>query len=634
MTDAFKNTLAWLLIGTIGVFMAMNWATASFTGAEYLPAGNDSFYHARRILDTFQSPDAFFEFDDQIHVPEGSWITWPWLYDYAMARVLTLIVSLTGADNPMAVLVYMPVFWAYVTIGLVLAIAAALELPWTFRIMAGFCAALLPLNQVLHGVGRIDHHFMEYTFVLLTLAASLNWFKSRRSKAFAALTGFSLGAASGFHNALFVLQIPVLAAFFVCWLRGVQPDVRSSVWMAGGLIAGTLLVVVPSVPFLQGRFDYYLLSWFHLYVAVCTSIGILWMAWMTFSHRSFAFLVAVALVMVVPIIGQILVAGDFFAHRLNRLSEISEAKSVITMFQSVGGPYFLRSVYSLLVFAVPAIMTGTVIAALRSRRPDRIVFFVFSTLGLLLLVQQFRFHYYGSFALYMPILVGASWLAGRYPRRSNLVVGVTLLLFATMLYPAVRYRLFVEYRAGLDSQYQLVKDTMPELSRRCRERPGVVLTYNDAGHYVRFHTDCSVIANNFLLTPQHSDKIRELDELIESPLQKVLAGRPDIRYFLVYYPTVIYRDETGDARLLTKEELSNAPWTLIKELMFSDIPKEDFPELDLAWQVTSVEKDGTKFALARLYEVRPQDEPVDGAMKPPAGQSDTQTTDQQTAPDG
>jgi len=279
-----------------------------------------------------------------------------------------------------------------------------------------------------------------------------------------------------------------------------------------------------------------------------------------------------------------------------------------------------------MVFAVPVIMAGTAIAALRSKAPDRIVFFVFSTLGLLLLVQQFRFHYYGSFALYLPILVGASRLASRYPRRSNLVIGVTLLLFISTLYPAVRNRLFAEYRAGLDSQYQLVKDTMPELSRRCRERPGVVLTYNDSGHYVRFHTECSVIANNFLLTPQHSDKIRELDYLIESPLHKVLAERPDIRYFLVYYPTLIFRDNTGSTRLLTKEELSNAPWTLIKELMFSDAPGEDFPELDLAWQVTSVEEDGTKFALARLYEVRPQDESEDDSLVPSAEQTDTPTT--------
>jgi hypothetical protein len=626
MTDAFKNTLAWLLIGTIGVFMAMNWASASFTGAEYLPAGNDSFYHARRILDTFQSADAFFEFDPRIHVPEGSWIAWPWLYDYLMARTLTALVAVTGAENPMAVLVYIPVFWAYVTVGLVLVVSAALKLPWPFRIMAALYAALLPLNQVLHGVGRVDHHFMEYTFVLLTLAASINWFKDDQSRAFAALTGFSLGIASGFHNALFVLQIPVLASFFVCWIRGIQPDWRSSVWMAGSLVTGTLLVTIPSTAFIQGRFDFYLLSWFHVYIAVCSSAVILWMARRTFSLRDLGLLIVLGLVLVVPIISQILVAGDFFAHRVSLLSDISEAKSIVRMFRDPDGPYFLRSVYSLMVFAVPVIMAGTAIAALRSKAPDRIVFFVFSTLGLLLLVQQFRFHYYGSFALYLPILVGASRLASRYPRRSNLVIGVTLLLFVSTLYPAVRNRLFAEYRAGLDSQYQLVKDTMPELSRRCRERPGVVLTYNDSGHYVRFHTECSVIANNFLLTPQHSDKIRELDELIESPLHKVLAERPDIRYFLVYYPTLIFRDNTGSTRLLTKEELSNAPWTLIKELMFSDAPGEDFPELDLAWQVTSVEEDGTKFALARLYEVRPQDESEDDSLVPSAEQTDTPTT--------
>jgi len=608
MTDSFKNTLMWLLIGTIAVFMAMNWASASFTGVDYLPAGNDSFYHARRILDTWQDPSAFYEFDPRIHMPEGSWIVWPWLYDYMVARALRIITWITGAESPMAAMVYLPVFWAYVTIGLVLTIAAALRLPWSLRIVAGLFPALLPLNQVLHGVGRIDHHYMEYTFVLLTLVASINWFTSGRSRGFAALTGFSMGIACGFHNALFVLQIPVLLAYFICWIRDCRPDRGSSLWMAGALLAGSLLVLIPSIPFLQGRFDFYLLSWFHLYIAVCTCVALLFMAWRPFSWRAFAVLGALSLVLVVPIVGQILVASDFFAQRVNRLSNISEAKSVLRMLKDFEGAFFLKSVYSYMIFVVPLILVGTAIGAIRSRRPGYIVFFVFSTLGLVLLVTQFRFHYYGSYAMCLPILLWAWLLAQRYPHRSKVIIALTVALFAASLYPAVRYRLFAEYRSGLDAQYQLVRDMMPTLKERCQARPGLVLTYNDAGHYVRFHTECSVIANNFLLTPQQSDKIRELDELLYLPVEEVLARRPDITYFLMYYPTLVFQDaNTGSKRLLTRQELEGAPWTMIKELMFSEDPARDFPQLELLWQVNAVEENGVRFPIGRLYEVKPKD---------------------------
>lgn len=622
MTDAFKNTLMWLLIGTIAVFMAMNWASASFTGADYLPAGNDSFYHARRILDTWQDPSAFYEFDPRIHVPEGSWIVWPWLYDYLMARTLQVVTWITGAQDPMPALVYLPVFWAYVTIGLILTITAALRLPYILRIVGGLFAALLPLNQVLHGVGRVDHHFMEYTFVLLTLVAGMNWFALGRSRGFAALTGYSMGIACGFHNALFVLQIPVLLAFFICWVRGCQPDRGSTVWMVGSLLVGSLLVLVPSIPFLQGRFDFYLLSWFHLYIAVCTGVAMLYMSWRPFSWRAFGVLAALGLLLVVPIVGQILVAGDFFAQRVNRLANISEAKSVLRMLKDSQGSFFLKNVYSYMIFAVPLIVVGTATGAVRSRQPAHIIFYVFSTLGLVLLVTQFRFHYYGSFAMCLPVLLWAWSLAQRFPGRSRLILGLTVVLFAVALYPAVRYRLFVEYRSGLDAQYQLVRDMLPILKERCEKRPGVVLSYNDAGHYVRFHTECSVIANNFLLTPQQSDKIRELDELLSLPVEEVVARRPDIVYLLIYYPTLIYDDPTtGAKRLLTRDELAGAPWTMIKQLMFSEDPEKDFPQLELLWQVNSVEDDGTRFPIGRLYEVKPQDDKTEDT---PAGPKELQ----------
>jgi asparagine N-glycosylation enzyme membrane subunit Stt3 len=78
----------WLLIGAIAAgACALKWPAAHF-GDEVLPVGNDSFYHARRILDTVADPASFYEFDPKIHAPEGSLLVWPWGYDYAMAWVV------------------------------------------------------------------------------------------------------------------------------------------------------------------------------------------------------------------------------------------------------------------------------------------------------------------------------------------------------------------------------------------------------------------------------------------------------------------------------------------------------------------------------------------------------------------
>ena len=62
--------------------------SAARIGGEYFPMGNDSFYHAARILEAVQDPAAFFQFDPKIHAPEGSLLVWPWGYDYFMAKLV------------------------------------------------------------------------------------------------------------------------------------------------------------------------------------------------------------------------------------------------------------------------------------------------------------------------------------------------------------------------------------------------------------------------------------------------------------------------------------------------------------------------------------------------------------------
>ena len=82
MNKALPYWVIWLVFGLIGAAVAMLYSSAAFVDGQYIPVGNDSFYHARRIIDAAISERGFYQFDTMIHVPEGSWLNWPWAYDY------------------------------------------------------------------------------------------------------------------------------------------------------------------------------------------------------------------------------------------------------------------------------------------------------------------------------------------------------------------------------------------------------------------------------------------------------------------------------------------------------------------------------------------------------------------------
>ncbi len=118
--NTFLLIILWLMASLIGSLMAMNYLSASLVDGQYIPVGNDSFYHARRILDAAISARGFYQFDNMIHVPEGSWLTWPWAYDYLMALALRVALWLDPQIEAMKFLAYIPVVWLPVNLGLFL----------------------------------------------------------------------------------------------------------------------------------------------------------------------------------------------------------------------------------------------------------------------------------------------------------------------------------------------------------------------------------------------------------------------------------------------------------------------------------------------------------------------------------
>ena len=160
--------IVWMTGAVIVAITTWLWADIVFVADDYIPVGADAFYHARRILDSVADPSAFYEFDAKIHAPEGSWLTWPWGFDRLMAILTTLGLFISGADAGQ-VLMLIPVFWAFLNVALIVALCSELKLSFYVKILAVICYALLPFTQGMHSVGRIDHHFAEHTFFLLSI---------------------------------------------------------------------------------------------------------------------------------------------------------------------------------------------------------------------------------------------------------------------------------------------------------------------------------------------------------------------------------------------------------------------------------------------------------------------------------
>ncbi len=590
----------WLLIGLIAAGMcSLKWPSVRY-GDEYLPFGIDAFYHARRILDTVADPAAFYEIDYKMHAPEGSLLTWPWGYDYAMAWTIKAISALGVSAPPLAIAIWLPVAAVFLTVGLMMLLARRLGLSNGLVVVAGLATALSPLTQLLHGVGQLDHHFAEHIFVLATLVWSLKWFGQPGDRAAGIVLGVVLGAAPAIHNGLFVLQIPVLATMLVLWLQGTRMPLRSTLPFAAALVLSTLAILLPSLPFRVGLFEFYTLSWFHLYIAICSAASASALAAVAKNNRNIALLAVGATALMIPIASQFATASGFLTGTTKRLDTIVEMRSLPFMAVTHAGRMDLTLMFSLLVWVLPLAVLYCCWRGWRERATPRVFFWICCILGAALMVSQLRMHYFGSFVLYLPWLILAQAGVERWEGRGKAIMLSVALVFLLAHWMPGRYQLAGPSPPAGDANWRVLRPILEDLRKACAADPGIVLADNDVGHYIRYYTDCAVIANNFLLTPQHAQKIGEIDYLTSLPANAFPGAAPFVRYILLR-PAGILRHETG----LQYMSYSQSPAPLISDLLLKAV--EDVPSnYTLIEQVNIREAIGNELVpLIRLYKVDP-----------------------------
>ncbi len=258
--------------------------------------------------------------------------------------------------------------------------------------------------------------------------------------------------------------------------------------------------------------------------------------------------------------------------------------------------------YSGLLLLAPLLALAGLYLALTEKQALPVAFGVFSVFGLGLLLMQYRLNYFGLCFL----LAGPFYFIDRFSRpdssRRALVFLGALVLFALAFRPPLSGPLFRVLPIAGDHLYQSTRALYPALKAACEKEPGTVAAASQFGHYIRFHTRCSVISNNFLLTEQHFAKVRR-GRCPLSPLsiRTESAGIPKYDTSSLILP-ISMCNRGGKIYLRKLDDIRSTNPRLINELMLS----RSRPQTSKFLKEVMVDPDAAqKIPLAGVYRIRP-----------------------------
>lgn len=590
LSHNFKLTLIWLLGGTIAFGLAALHVEISTLHDLIVPNGPDSFYHAHRIL-TLLDTGTLIQFDPLFNAPHGEYVSWPWAYDSLIALITHTIHLISPATSSLGTMINLPPVIVFFNAGLIVILGQTLRLPLGYIFIGLLCFSISPLTQALHMIGRLDHHMIELSFVLGALILGIRYFRGIESRNTAIAFGVLLGAAPAFHNGLFILQLPFLITLFVIWITKEEIS-RSAISFGCALLLSTLIFLLPSQPFLSGLFSYYFHSWFHFYIAFCTCSICFYFCRFKFNKKSLTATVVLGLVLSLPIVIDIQGALKFITADDDTYLVIEEFTRPINWENSTGIiPTVNIGEYSSLLLLLPFSVALLLYWSFINRRPENYFFVISTVFGATLLLAQYRLNYFGSFALYFPLLVIASALSKRYQAATKLIFSCLALLLVACYLPVKNSLLDSRYFGG-NYDYEMTYKIYSALGTSCEQAPGTVLAdYND-GHYISFHTDCAVIANNFLITPLDFDRVRFTKKLFDGSTSELLENG--------WIGYVYIRREDNIFQYKSVADAMGSNSKLVAELLFStDIPES----FEVISSVDFLYPNGESQPLAKAFKI-------------------------------
>jgi len=552
MTPAFRNTLLWIVGATLMTAFTMMSLSGAYVDGQYIPAHNDAFYHARRILDAVMSGQPIAQFDPRMHVPEGSWVSWPWSYDAAMAAITRWFGPYPNEAAANVVLMHIPPVMGLGAVAVVVWLSRLLRLGFLASLLLVVAYVCLPAVNSNFDIGNLDHHYAEGIWSALALCTGIWFIRDSSRLAPAILLGLVLGSACGVHLSLFILQIPLVGFYLLQWLRGAPlPSRRSTLVLALALFGATLAVCLPSQPLQHGFFEFYTLSWFHVYIAAGTCVFVILPTLLARRPLQIVVLVVIALAALAPLFASLDLGAAFLGGNLDTIQDIMEIYSpyriALQFPDELGAPYLLYFLW----IAAPATLVNLYWLI---KEPDAGMryFALVALMGLVLLQLQSRLHVFGELTLVATPLLVARKCLERWPRRPFEIAGVTCAAFLLILSP-VRQRIGLHWRLASAHGYAEIRGVFPVLKAACLRRPGVVLADTEAGHWVRYHSDCSVIGNFFLLTPQQAAKARLTDAMLRMPPALLPAAEPRVIYVLAYHDASVDPHHEPDLEKLRRQ---------------------------------------------------------------------------------
>ncbi len=212
-----------------------------FVGDDVVLRLDDSQYHARRALYTFEHFPAVLDRDPYLGYPEGADVPWPPLYDFALGAAGRALAD--SRDGLQHVLAWAPVAIGVLTTWLVFAIGSLLA-GRGVTLAAAAIFAVLPASTNYSDLGNPDHHAAVAALGALLLALHLAAARpgvsgSRRATLQLGLVAARLAMALCWHGSLLYLALAEVTATAVLSIEGRVGALRAQAW--GSALAALLL---------------------------------------------------------------------------------------------------------------------------------------------------------------------------------------------------------------------------------------------------------------------------------------------------------------------------------------------------------------------------------------------------------
>jgi hypothetical protein len=517
----WPDWLVWVLAFALAVGLALTRMPGVFIDGAVHPIGNDSFYHAVRMLAIAADPTSTHAFDSRLNWPDGLWIAWPWAYDYLGGVVAGAIAS--GRNATMHLLAFYPLIWLLGSVS-VMALIARQLFAWPLRAVCVLAYAVAPLTLSLYEVGNLDHHGAEHFWLLLGLYLSGRWLTQPQSMRLAAGLGVVLGAATAFHDSLFLLQVPLVLSLLLARLLDHEvPKARAGLTFGISLLVVQILVLLPSHAFQTGVYRFYEQSWFHLHVAALTALSV-WGVSLTQRRRMWLVLL-LAVLAALPATHQLLFGLEYVRSQLPQFGILRETRaplggsmSFLQLSNFYSGLFWLwpvclfYAVYRLVKHSVAGMSLAVVVSAL---------------VWLPLMLTQIRMYYFGYASLILLSLMLIQ-KAARKPLHGWIGAGMML---AAMSFSLHLY--LTPIAPGGSPRYTSGWPLIYAARAQCDKAPGLLLADHNWGNFLRYQTDCSLIANNFGVAPTEVAAMSKSIAMLAMSPAELRRHYPAVQYVLV-----------------------------------------------------------------------------------------------------